>query len=55
LADRHVNLELKTEPGLAAGLRVRLGDLIVDNSMTELLGQLRQDTLESLRGPSGGG
>jgi len=51
LADRHVNLELKTEPELAAGLRIRLGDMIVDNSMTELLDQLRQDTLESLRRP----
>jgi F0F1-type ATP synthase membrane subunit b/b' len=50
LADRHVNLELKIDPELAAGLRVRLADMIVDNSMTELLAQLRQDTLESLKG-----
>ena len=53
LADRHVNLELRTEPGLAAGMRVRLGDMIVDNSMTEQLDQLRQDTLESLKWPVG--
>jgi len=33
LADRHVNLELRTDPNLAAGLRVRLGDMVVDNSV----------------------
>ena len=26
LADRHVNMELKTDPSLAAGIKVRLGD-----------------------------
>ncbi|MDY7040165.1 MAG: F0F1 ATP synthase subunit delta, partial [Chloroflexota bacterium] len=33
LADRHVNLELKTVPELIVGLQVRLGDTIVGNSI----------------------
>ena len=53
LADRHVNLELNTDPTLAAGVRVRLGDIIVDNSITGQLEQLRQNTLETLEWPVG--
>jgi F-type H+-transporting ATPase subunit b len=49
LADRHVNLELRTDPDLAAGLRVRLGDMVVDNSITGQLNQLREAASKALR------
>jgi F-type H+-transporting ATPase subunit b len=49
LADRHVNLELRTDPDLAAGLRVRLGDMVVDNSITGQLNELREAASKALR------
>jgi F-type H+-transporting ATPase subunit b len=48
LADRHVNVELKTDEDLAAGLKVRLGDIVVDNSIRGQLEQLRDDAGEAL-------
>jgi F-type H+-transporting ATPase subunit b len=49
LADRHVNLELRTNPDLAAGLRVRLGDMVVDNSIIGQLNELREAASKALR------
>jgi F-type H+-transporting ATPase subunit b len=49
LADRHVNLELKTDSQLAAGLRVRLVDMVVDNSIAGQLDDLRQEVSEALK------
>lgn len=49
LADRHVNLELRTDPNLAAGLRVRLGDMVVDNSMAGQLNELREAASKALQ------
>jgi F-type H+-transporting ATPase subunit b len=49
LADRHVNLELKTDPVLVAGLRVRLGDTIVDNSIAGQLAELRESVSTAIR------
>ena len=49
LADRHVNLELRIEPDLAAGLRVRLGDMVVDNSIAGQLNELRGAASKALR------
>jgi F-type H+-transporting ATPase subunit b len=49
LADRHVNLELRTDPNLAAGLRVRLGDMVVDHSIAGQLNELREATLKALQ------
>jgi len=49
LADRDVNLDLSTDPALAAGMQARLGDFIVDNSVAGQLAELREavsDTLE---------
>jgi F-type H+-transporting ATPase subunit b len=48
LADRHVNLELKTDPSLAAGLRVRLADIVVDNSVAGQLDGLREEVSKAL-------
>jgi len=49
LADRHVNLELKTDPKLAAGIQVRLGDMLVDNSVGGQLAELRETVSEILK------
>ncbi len=49
LADRHVNLELKTDPALAAGIWARLGDTLVDNSVGGQLAELRETVSEMLK------
>jgi F-type H+-transporting ATPase subunit b len=48
LADRRVNLELQTEPSLAAGVRVRLGDMVIDNSIADRLEELRESVSQAL-------
>ncbi|MDY6875353.1 MAG: F0F1 ATP synthase subunit delta [Chloroflexota bacterium] len=49
LADRHVNLELKTDPSLAAGMQIRLGDMLVDNSIGGQLTELREAVSMALK------
>jgi len=49
LADRTVNLDMSTDPKLAAGMRVRLGDFVVDNSIAGQLDQLRESVSVALR------
>ena len=49
LADRHVNIELNIAPELVAGLRVRLGDTVIDNSLAGQLEELRQQASLALR------
>jgi F-type H+-transporting ATPase subunit b len=49
LADRHVNLELRTDPKLAAGVQVRLGDTLVDNSISGQLAELRETVSRALK------
>jgi F-type H+-transporting ATPase subunit b len=49
LADRHVNLELKTDPALAAGIQVRLGDTLVDRSIGGQLAELRETVSQALK------
>jgi len=41
LADRHVNLRIEQAPELIAGLRVRMGDLVIENSIQGELERLR--------------
>jgi F-type H+-transporting ATPase subunit b len=48
LADRHVTLELETDPGLVAGVRVRLGDTVMDNSIAGQLAELRDQVQTAL-------
>jgi F-type H+-transporting ATPase subunit b len=48
LADSNVKLELDIDPGLVAGLRVRLGDFIVDNSIATKLQEISDNTLQQL-------
>ncbi len=49
LADRNVNLDVSTDPELAAGMRVRLGDFVVDNSIGGQLAELREAVSVALK------
>jgi F-type H+-transporting ATPase subunit b len=49
LADRHIELQVQQDPSLIAGLRVRLGDRIVDNSLRQQLDLVRGQVSEELR------
>ena len=48
LADRNVDIEMETKPDLAAGMRVRIGDIVVDNSIAGRLRELREETSHEL-------
>jgi F0F1-type ATP synthase membrane subunit b/b' len=48
LADRHVSLEIEINPDAIAGIRVRLGDMIVDSSIAGRLDDLRDEVSEAL-------
>jgi F-type H+-transporting ATPase subunit b len=49
LADRNVNVELKEYPGLSAGIRVRIGDLIIDNTVAAQLAELEGYAVRALK------
>ncbi len=49
LADRNVNLEVRVVAALGIGLNVRIGDLVVDNSIAGKLAQLRDDAVKELK------
>jgi F-type H+-transporting ATPase subunit b len=49
LTDRTPRLELRTDPSLALGMRVRVGDMMVDNSMAGQLAGVRQSVSQSLK------
>jgi F-type H+-transporting ATPase subunit b len=49
LADRTVSVELEIDSALAAGVRVRLGDMIVENSVAQQLEDLRDEIGAALR------
>lgn len=48
LADRNVSLKLNTDADLAAGLHIRLGDLVVENAITGQLADLREQAAAAL-------
>lgn len=48
LADRHVDLEVQVDPDLVAGVRVRVGDIIIDSSVAGQMQDLRDRALEAL-------
>jgi F-type H+-transporting ATPase subunit b len=48
LADRTVELETNVNPDLAAGVSVRMGDIIVNSSIAAQLNELRQEVSEML-------
>lgn len=52
-ADRRVNIEMNTDPNVVAGMRVRIGDLMVDNSIAGQLDELRASTSQALKEHAG--
>jgi len=48
LADRSVNIELDIQPELVAGMKVRIGDMLVENSIAAHLAELRSATIQDL-------
>ena len=50
LADQNVKAELKINPALGVGLKVRLGDIILDNTIHHQLANLEDKLLADLKG-----
>ena len=48
LADRNVDIQVRTNPELGAGARVRIGDIVVDNSIAGRLESLREEASGAL-------
>jgi F-type H+-transporting ATPase subunit b len=48
LADRNVNMEIEVDPALIAGIRVRMGDLVVENTLAMELAELKSKVVETL-------
>ena len=48
LADSNVNMEIEVEPELIAGIRVRIGDLVVENTLAMELTELKSEVAETL-------
>lgn len=48
LADTNVKLEVERDESLIGGIRIRLGDFIVDNSFGAKLDEIRAETIEAL-------
>lgn len=49
LADRNITLDLKIDPVLGLGIRVRIGDFVLDNTIADKLGTLREEVLDTLK------
>lgn len=50
VADRNVSVDLELDPSLAAGLRVRIGDLVIDNSIARQVSDLHDQVEGALQG-----
>jgi len=48
LADRNVNMEIDIDPGLIAGIRVRMGDLVVENNLEMELSEVKSEVAEAI-------
>lgn len=48
VADRNVSVDLDLDPSLAAGLRVRIGDLVIDNSIARQVADLHDRVKDAL-------
>ena len=48
LADRNIHLDLRLEPALGLGLRVRIGDLVMENTVASQLAELKDIVGQSL-------
>ena len=49
LADRNVNVEMKEDANLSAGIRVRIGDLVIDNTVAAQLAELEGYAFNALK------
>lgn len=49
LADRTPRLEVHVDPSLALGVRVRIGDMLIDNSIAGHLAEVRESVSQSLK------
>ena len=49
LADRNVNIEVTVEPPLGLGLEIRLGDIVLDNTIAGRLDALRGTVADALK------
>lgn len=49
LADQPVDMEVDVSPDLVAGVRIRLGDTVIDNSLAGQLQELRQEASRLLK------
>lgn len=49
LADRNITLDLKVDPALGLGMRVRMGDFVLDNTIAGKLGVLREEVMDMLK------
>ncbi|MDD3826655.1 MAG: hypothetical protein GX597_14010 [Anaerolineaceae bacterium] len=54
VADHAVSVDIEVDPGLAAGARVRLGDLVLENSIAGRLEALREDVLNRIEESTSG-
>ena len=52
LADRNVNLDLRVDPAMGLGLRVRIGDLVIDNSIAGKFDDLQDEVMDCAEGTS---
>jgi F-type H+-transporting ATPase subunit b len=48
LADRNINMEIDIDKDLIAGIRVRMGDLIVENSLAMELTEVKSDVASAI-------
>ncbi|NSW53566.1 MAG: F0F1 ATP synthase subunit delta [Anaerolineae bacterium] len=48
LANRNVSVEIEIDPSLIMGTRIRIGDMIVENSIASRLNDLRDEVRETL-------
>lgn len=48
LADSNVNMEINIDPKLITGIRVRMGDLVVENTLAMELAMLKSDVVAAL-------
>ena len=55
LADRRVSMEVKLDPSLVAGIKLRIGDLVIDSSIAGDLAACRDNVAASLKKELRGG
>jgi len=48
LADKNISMEIDVDPELVAGVRARIGDLIVENTLAMKLNELKSEVVNAL-------